>query len=91
MTTDIKEFTNKEIIKKYGKDENDSGRSEVQISIFTKRIKKLTDHLKNNPKDNHTKYGLLKLVNQRKKILEYLKNNQSKRYQEILKELGLRK
>ncbi len=91
MSIDLQEKTNKEIMKEFGKDESDSGTSEVQIAIFSKRIKLLTEHLKNNPKDNHTKYGLLKLVNQRKKLLQYLKDNQEKRYQAIIKKLNLRK
>ena len=85
------EATNKEIIKEFGNNENDSGKSEVQVALLTKRIKSLTDHLKNNQKDHHTKYGLLKLINRRKKLLGYLKNNKESRYQTIIKKLGLRK
>ncbi len=88
---DIMEATNKDIIKELGDNENDSGKSEVQIALFTKRIKSLTNHLKNNKKDHHTKYGLLKLINKRKKLLSYLKNNEVVRYQSIIKKLNLRK
>ena len=73
-------------------DNKDSiGSSESQISIFSKRIKDLTEHLKSNKKDHNTKRGLMKLVGKRKKLLSYLKNKSNERYESIIKSLGLRR
>ncbi len=71
--------------------EKDTGSSEVQIAIFTEKIKKLTDHLKTHKKDNHSRRGLLKMVSKRRKLLDYLMNTNKKRYNEVVKKLGLRK
>ena len=80
-----------EIIKRFAKDEKDTGSPEVQIAILTKEIKLLTEHLKNNKQDKHSKRGLLIKVGRRKKLLEYLKNNDVKSYREVIKKLNLRK
>lgn len=79
------------IIKKFAKTEADTGSPEVQIAILTTRILNLTDHLKSANKDHHSRYGLLRLVGNRRSLLDYLKNKDFARYQAIVKELGLRK
>jgi len=81
----------KKIIDKFKVHENDTGSSEVQIAILTKKINRLNEHLKVNKKDNHSRRGLVIMVGKRKKLLEYLKNNDINRYKKVIKELGLRK
>jgi len=80
-----------DLVKKFGKDEKDTGSVEVQIAILTNEINSLTDHFKAHPKDNHSKRGLLRKVAQRKSLLEYLVKNDVTRYRKVVKELGLRK
>ena len=80
-----------DLVKKFGKDEKDTGSIEVQIAILTNEINSLTDHFKEHPKDNHSKRGLLRKVAQRKSLLEYLVKNDVTRYRKVVKELGLRK
>ena len=80
-----------ELVKKFGKDANDTGSIEVQIAILTEEINALTDHFKIHDKDNHSKRGLLHKVGQRKSLLNYLIENDVTRYRKIVKELGLRK
>lgn len=80
-----------EIVKKYGKNEKDTGSPEVQIAILTERIDNITKHLENFKKDHHSRFGLLKLVSKRRKLLTYLKNSNYERYKKIVDELGLRK
>ncbi len=80
-----------EIIKEHGKDDKDSGNTKVQIALLTQRIKDLTEHLKTHKKDNHTRYGLLKLVGQRRALLDYLKDNSVQEYRILIKKLGIRK
>ena len=80
-----------ELIKEYGKDEKDSGSTEVQIAILTKRIKDLTEHLKIHKKDHSSRRGLLKLVGQRRRLLKYLKKKNLNGYRDLLEKLGLRK
>ena len=80
-----------EIVKAHGKDENDTGRSEVQVAILSARISKLTDHLKIYAKDHHNRRGLLKMVGQRRRLLNYLMKTEINRYREIIKKLGLRR
>ncbi len=87
LTSEIK----KEILKKYGKSENDTGTSEGQIALFTHRINHLTEHLKENKKDFNTERSLIILVGKRKKLLNYLKNSEIQRYRNIIKELNIRK
>lgn len=79
------------IIKEYGRAEGDTGSPEVQIAILTARIQELTDHLKDNPKDHHSRRGLLKMVGQRRSMLAYLKNKDIERYRTLIERLGLRK
>ena len=80
-----------EIIKRFQKHEKDTGSIEVQVALLTGRIQYLTEHFKLHKKDFHSRRGLLKLVNQRRKMLEYLKRTDADRYKKILKELNLRK
>lgn len=70
--------------------EKDTGSPEVQISLFTEKIKSLTTHLKKNKKDNHSRRGLLKMVSKRKKLLNYLKTRDSKRFKKLVASLGLK-
>jgi small subunit ribosomal protein S15 len=79
------------IIKEYKTHEKDTGSPEVQIAIFTEKIKDLTAHLKRHKKDNHSRRGLLKMVSKRKKMLDYLKKEDEKRYAAVVKKLGLKK
>ena len=81
----------KEMIDSLKTNLKDVGSSEVQISFLSKKINNLTEHFKKNKNDKHSTRGLLKAVNQRKRLLEYLKNNNSKSYQNILTKLKLRK
>jgi small subunit ribosomal protein S15 len=80
-----------DIISKHRLHEGDSGSPEVQIALLTERINYLTDHFKVHKKDFHSRRGLLKLVGQRRRLLDYLRANKVERYRAILKELGLRK
>ena len=78
------------IIKKFGKDDNDTGSTEVQVAILTHRISELTEHLKIHKKDKHTRRGLVALVSQRKKLLKYLVRSDSDSYLKLVKELSIR-
>jgi small subunit ribosomal protein S15 len=80
-----------DIIKKFGSDEQDTGRSEVQIAIFTARINDLTAHVDTHKKDHHTRRGLIKLVSKRRKLLDYLSRKDIARYRQVLSALSLRK
>lgn len=80
----------KDIILKYGKDEKDTGSTQVQIALLTERINHLNEHLKVHPKDNHTRRGLLKLVGQRKGLLAYLKKTDIEKFRTLSQELKLR-
>lgn len=80
-----------EIIKDFGRTEKDTGSAEVQIALLTKRIQDLTEHFKKNKKDHNSRRGLLKLVGQRRKMLNYLKKKDLEKYREILGQLSLRK
>lgn len=79
------------IIKKFARDEKDTGSPEVQIAILTEEINALTEHLKNNKQDKHSKRGLLMKVGKRRSLLNYLLENDVKRYRAIIQKLGLRK
>ena len=81
----------REIIDRFKVHETDTGSPEVQIALLSNRIGYLTDHFKVHKKDHHSRRGLLKLVGQRRRLLNYLKKTDKDRYQNILKELGLRK
>ena len=80
-----------EIIKKYARHEGDTGSPEVQIAVLTKRINDLTEHLRSNKKDHHARRGLLKMVGQRRSLLNYLIKIDIERYRAIIAELGIRK
>lgn len=79
------------VIKELKTTKNDTGSPEVQVGIFTQQIKKLTDHLKLNKKDEHSRRGLLKMVGKRRRLLDYLKHKDESRYDKLVKKLGLRK
>ncbi len=83
--------SNQEIIKEYGKSETDTGSTEVQVALMSERINHLTEHLKDHKKDHHTRRGLLMLVGKRKRLLEYLQNQDINRYREIIDKLGIRR
>ena len=80
-----------ELIKTYGRFEGDTGSPEVQIAILTERINELTEHLKVNQKDHHSRRGLLKMVGQRRGLLNYLKKTDIERYRALIEKLGIRK
>ncbi len=79
------------IVDRFGNGPDDTGTPEVQIAIFTKRIERLTEHLKDHPNDNSTRHGLLDLVGKRRRLLNYLEENDIERYRAIRDELELRK
>jgi small subunit ribosomal protein S15 len=81
----------KEIIDRFKVNENDTGSPEVQIALLSSRIQYLTDHFKVHKKDHHSRRGLLKLVGQRRRLLNYLKKRNVEKYQNVIKELGIRK
>lgn len=81
----------KELIDRFKLHEKDTGSPEVQIGLLTHRINYLTEHLKTHQKDHHSRRGLLMLVGRRRRLLDYVKNNDVKRYREILQNLGLRR
>jgi small subunit ribosomal protein S15 len=87
ITKDVKET----IIAKHAKHDGDTGSPEVQIAILTARIETLTDHLKTHKKDHHSRRGLLKMVGQRRRLLNYLQARDLDRYRALVKELELRK
>jgi len=87
LTPDIK----KEIIDRFKLHEKDTGSSEVQVALLSNRIQYLTDHFRTHKKDHHSRRGLLKLVGQRRRLLNYLKRTDVARYKQIIDELGLRK
>ena len=80
-----------EIIKDNAQSEGDTGSPEVQVAILTERIRNLTEHFKTNHKDNHSRRGLLMMVNQRRKLLAFLKKMDVERYNALIQKLGLRK
>ncbi len=79
------------LIKEHGREKGDTGSPEVQVAILTERINNLTDHFKANHKDNHSRRGLLMMVNKRRSLLAYLKKVDEVRYSDLIKKLGLRK
>ena len=80
-----------ELIKTYGRKEGDTGSPEVQIAILTERINELTEHLKENKKDHHSRRGLLKMVGKRRGLLDYLKKNDLEGSRDLIAKLGIRK
>ena len=87
----IKHQETAELIKKYGRGQNDTGSTEVPVAILTTRINNLTEHLKTHKKDFHSRRGLLVMVGQRRRLLDYLNSNSNERYAELIKSLGLRR
>ena len=87
MTTERKAH----IIKEYGRTPNDTGSPEVQVALLTERINVLTEHLKENKKDHHSRRGLLKMVGKRRGLLDYLKRTDLEGYRALIAKLGLRK
>ena len=80
-----------ELIKTHGRADNDTGSPEVQVAIITSRIQTLTDHFKMHAKDNHSRRGLLMMVNKRRSLLDFLKREDVARYSDLIAKLGLRK
>ena len=83
--------TKEEITKKFQLHEKDTGSADVQIAILTERITEITEHLKRTPKDHNSRLSLLKLVGQRRRLLDYLNSTDTKRYQALITKLGLRR
>lgn len=79
-----------ELMAEFGKNAQDSGSAEVQVAILSERIKNLTEHLKEHPKDHHTRRGLLMLVGKRRRLLVYIKNRDVLEYRGLIKKLGIR-
>jgi len=80
-----------EIVKKFAINEGDTGSTRVQVALITERLRYLLDHFKSNPKDHHSRRGLLKMVGRRKRLLEYMKDRDIQGYRDLIKELGIRK
>ena len=81
----------KEIAKDFGKNNTDTGSTEVQVALLTKKINELSEHFKIHKKDHHSRRGLLGMINNRRKLLKYLKGKNEEGYQKLIKKLGLRK
>ncbi|MGN6271295.1 MAG: 30S ribosomal protein S15 [Sphingomonas sp.] len=79
------------LVKEHGRGKGDTGSTEVQVAILTERIKNLTEHFKTHAKDNHSRRGLLMLVNKRRSLLDYLRTTDGQRYTDLIAKLGLRK
>ena len=86
----ITKETKQNLISEFAINEKDTGSSEVQIAILSERINNLTEHFKEHKHDNHSKTGLIAMVNRRKKLLKYLANKNNQKYKDILKELNIR-
>ncbi len=87
ITTERKEA----LIKEYATGDGDTGSPEVQVAILSERISNLTEHFKTHAKDNHSRRGLLKMVSQRRRLLDYVKARNAERYQSLIQRLGLRR
>ena len=87
LTKQLKE----EIVKAFGASEKDTGKTEVQIALITKRVEELTEHFKRHPKDTNSRRGLLMLVGQRRRLLAYLRKRDLDKYREVIERLNLRK
>ena len=87
----IKKDKKTAIIKEYALSEGDTGSPEVQVAILTARIRELTEHLKDNPKDHHSRRGMLKMIGQRRGLLDYLAKKDIQRYRTLIEKLGIRK
>ncbi|MDA0174129.1 30S ribosomal protein S15 [Solirubrobacter taibaiensis] len=81
----------REIVSQFGKDENDTGKTEVQVALLTHRINHLTEHLREHKHDHHSRRGLLMLVGRRRRFLNYLQKNDLEGYRSLIRELGLRR
>jgi len=79
------------IQEQYQRHERDTGSSDVQIAVLTKRIEKLTEHLKENKKDHSSRHGLIKMVSARRRLLDYLKSTDTERYKKLIQDLGIRR
>jgi small subunit ribosomal protein S15 len=79
------------LVKEYATKDGDTGSPEVQVAILTERISNLTEHFKGHAKDNHSRRGLLKLVSQRRSLLDYVKSRDVKRYEDLIQRLGIRR
>jgi small subunit ribosomal protein S15 len=91
MTMSITTARKAEVIKSYAKKSGDTGSPEVQVALLSERINNLTEHFKSHVKDNHSRRGLLKLVSQRRQILDYLNRTNEGRYKELIERLGIRR
>jgi small subunit ribosomal protein S15 len=91
MTMSITTARKAELIKSYAVKSGDTGSPEVQVALLSERINNLTDHFKSHVNDNHSRRGLLKLVSQRRQILDYLRRTDEKRYKELIERLGIRR
>ena len=87
----ITKETKTELIQEYGRKPGDTGSPEVQVAILTTRIRELTEHLKANPKDHHSRRGLLKMVGKRRRLLAYIQKNDLEGYRALIAKLGIRK
>ena len=79
------------IVGEYSQSTNDTGSPEVQVALLTSNINKLTGHFNDHKHDHHSRRGLLRMINQRRKLLDYVKNKDAERYQDLIKRLGLRR
>ena len=86
----IKKDTREELLKKYAISKNDTGSAQVQIAVLSERINNLIEHFKSHKHDNHSKRGLVAMVNKRKKLLNYLSNQDNEKYKKLIKELDIR-
>jgi small subunit ribosomal protein S15 len=91
MTMSITAERKQEVIKEHARAKEDTGSPEVQVAILTSRIQTLTEHFKTHAKDNHSRRGLLMMVNKRRSLLDYLRKEDSQRYTDLIAKLGLRK
>ena len=80
-----------ELLKEYATKDGDTGSPEVQVAVLTERIKNLTEHFKDHKKDNHSRRGLLKMVSQRRRLLDYVKGKDEERYKSLISRLGIRR
>ena len=80
-----------EVMSQYGRKDGDTGSADVQVAVLSERINNLTEHFKTHVKDNHSRRGLIKLVSQRRRLLDYIKETDQKRYEQLIERLGLRR
>lgn len=90
MSRGLENDVTKEIVEEFQINEKDTGSVEVQVALLSARIKHITEHLKNHPKDFHSRRGLMSMVGKRRKMLKYLKKGKPELYQELIKKLGIR-